>query len=414
LQKIILFNSSSSSLELQVIDIALVEQDHILFECRLTFQVTPQLYQQIDTESLFNLKPELRGALNAASFQGETSIEIEATLQPQLLPQLADQTTDLETAIAYFVNCSQKQKLNTDPTDESLISAPEINPLLSTESWFALNVKQNLSSGGISYRTFWSYLNPASLTPEAIANGKFPEAMAQFLKDRNEANLAIAEKAIKEVLEGIANDVKNWDETEFVKQTESVISNFFSEVTEALESLVEPNQTISKSKPNSQGKIYQAMLNFFSQEDWEFTKLKGELTLRLACQGKNGRWNCFAVANETQQRFIFYSICPLEIPSSNRNAIAEFITRANYGLEIGNFELGFTSGEVRFKTSLDVTGDRLSHNLIERLVYTNVAIMDEYLLGIKAVIEAEVSPEKAILAIEQPDSNTPANEETQK
>ncbi len=286
-----------------------------------------------------------------------------------------------------------------------------MNPLLSTESWFALKVKQPQEAGEISYRTFWSYLNPASLTPEAIANGKFPEAMEQFLKDRNEANLAMAEKAITEVLEGIANDLKNWDETEFVKQTESVISNFFSEVTDALESLVEPDRTISKAKANSKGKIYQAMLNFFSEEDWEFTKLQGELTLRLACQGKNGRWNCFALANETQQRFLFYSICPLDIPASNRSAIAEFITRANYGMEIGNFELGFVSGELRFKTSMDVTGDRLSPALIKSLVYINVTIMDEYLPGIQAVIEAGVSPEKAILAIEHPEPNAPPDRE---
>jgi hypothetical protein len=408
-KELTLYSSSQPLLTLDEIALNLTTQNNNLIECRLTFQLNSQLYQQIDRESLFNLKPELRGALNAASFQDETEIEIEAILQPQLLPHLAAHATDSKTAIDYLIACSQnsclpqkpKRKSKTDVTDKSLASLPEIDPLLLTESWFALNIKQTQETGEISYRTFWSYLNPASLTSESISNGQFPDAMAQFLKDRNDANLAIAEKAITEVLEGIANDLKNWDETKFVKETESVISNFFSEVTDALESLVEPEREIGKAKANSKGKIYQAILNFFSEEDWEFTKLQGELTLRLACQGKNGRWNCFALANETQQRFLFYSVCPLEIPLIHRIAISEFLTYANYGISIGNFELDLAAGEIRYKTSIDVEGDRLSFALIKNLVYTNVMMMDKYLPGIMSVIHDDVAPKQAIDLIEE-------------
>jgi hypothetical protein len=413
-RELVFINPSGSSLQLQVVNLELIEQDNTLSECRLTFQITSDLYQQIDTASLFNLKPELRGALNAASFQSETEIEIEASLQPQLLPQLAKHATDPETAISYLITCSQKnsppqgkseETPEAEAVNQSSVPKPSLNPLLLTESWFALKVKQNLESDEIGYRTFWSYLNPASLAPDTIANGQFPEAMEQFLKDRNEANLAKAEQTITEVLEEIAKGLKNWDETEFLKQTETVISDFFSEVTNAFENWVEPNQPIGKTKANSKGKIYQAMLNFFSEEDWEFTKLQGKLILRLAFQGKNGQWNCFALANEDQQRFLFYSICPLEIPSMNRLAISEFLTRANYGMEIGNFEFDVDSGEIRFKTSLDVTEDRITPALIKQLVYTNVLTIDQYLLGIQAVLDG-TPPTDAIRLIEQPDRTT--------
>lgn len=70
-------------------------------------------------------------------------------------------------------------------------------------------------------------------------------------------------------------------------------------------------------------------------------------------------------------------------------------------MTIGNFELDFNDGEIRYKTSIDVEGDALTHALTKRLVYTNVMMMDEYLPGIQAVIEAGVSPEEAIQAIEQ-------------
>ncbi len=49
-------------------------------------------------------------------------------------------------------------------------------------------------------------------------------------------------------------------------------------------------------------------------------------------------------------------------------AVAEFITRANFGIVIGNFEIDFSDGEIRYKTSIDVEGDRPSFALIKRLV----------------------------------------------
>ena len=130
-------------------------------------------------------------------------------------------------------------------------------------------------------------------------------------------------------------------------------------------------------------------------------RIKGDSALRLSYQGKNGQWNCYAQVREEQQQFIFYSICPLQIPEAKRIAIAEFITRANYGLLIGNFELDFSDGEVRYKTSIDVEGNRLNFDSIQNLVYTNVSIMDEYLPGIIAVVENNVSPEDAVISIEE-------------
>jgi hypothetical protein len=93
---------------------------------------------------------------------------------------------------------------------------------------------------------------------------------------------------------------------------------------------------------------------------------------------------------------VFYSVCPLAAPESKRTAIAEFIARANYGMLIGNFELDFTDGEIRYKTSIDVQGDFLSFELIKQLVYANVTMMDEYLPGIMSVIDSDVSPVDAI------------------
>ncbi|MBP0027348.1 MAG: YbjN domain-containing protein [Roseofilum sp. Guam] len=125
---------------------------------------------------------------------------------------------------------------------------------------------------------------------------------------------------------------------------------------------------------------------FFHEDDWEFIQLKPEL-LQLAFQGDNGRWRCYARIHEADKQFIFYSICPLAVEEEYRGLMAEFLTKANYGMILGNFELDFTDGEIRYKTSIDVENDRLSLALVRSLVYANVTIVDRYLPGIVAVLE---------------------------
>jgi hypothetical protein len=69
-------------------------------------------------------------------------------------------------------------------------------------------------------------------------------------------------------------------------------------------------------------------------------------------------------------------------------------------MTLSNFGLDYTDGEIRYKTSIDVEGDRLTPALIKRLVFTNVAMMDQYLPGIRAILEHNATPEEAIRLVE--------------
>jgi hypothetical protein len=162
------------------------------------------------------------------------------------------------------------------------------------------------------------------------------------------------------------------------------------------------NQEIAASfKPTpTNGQIFEEMVNFFKEDDWPFVQIEGKPILQMLFQGENGKWTCYARARVEQEQFIFYSVCPVNAPENKRLAVAEFLTRANSGMIIGNFELDFADGEIRYKTSIDVEGNSLSSALIKRLVYANVTMMDEYLPGIMSVIYADVSPVQAIAQIE--------------
>ena len=131
------------------------------------------------------------------------------------------------------------------------------------------------------------------------------------------------------------------------------------------------------------------------------SKIQNPQILQLAFQGDSGRWTCLAQADDEAQQVVFYSLCPVSVADEHYGAIAELILRVNDRLIIGNFELDIDQGDIRYKTSLDTEGDRLTPALMRRLVYANVHTMDTYLPGIIAVLAGDCSPVAAIAAVEQ-------------
>jgi len=146
--------------------------------------------------------------------------------------------------------------------------------------------------------------------------------------------------------------------------------------------------------------IFDTMIQFLKEDDWRYEQLEGRPIVGLRYKGDNGAWGCYAQARDERQQFLFYSVVDVNTPPAKQAAMAEFLTRANYGLLIGNFEMDYSDGQVRYKTSIDVQGDRLTTALVKRLVYINVMMMDRYLPGIMSVIYADVVPAEAIAKIE--------------
>ena len=146
--------------------------------------------------------------------------------------------------------------------------------------------------------------------------------------------------------------------------------------------------------------LFDTVLAFFDDDGWPCTPMEGETILSVNFQGQNGRWMCYAQTREEQEQFVFYSVCPVNTPEASRPALAEFLTRANYGLIMGNFELDYRDGEARYKTSVDVEGSQLTSALVRQCVYSNVLMMDHYLPGILEVVFSGKTPEEALRGIE--------------
>jgi len=242
------------------------------------------------------------------------------------------------------------------PDDLQAMLTPE---LLQSELWLALSVYQEVEGERVGYDTFWQRANLTQLT-QAVQMGA-------------------------QALETLFNTVQEGLETEFSQMEEGGFAGFMRQLEEWTE---EEEETSLEA----------VVRDFFEQDDWEFIQVDSGL-LQLAFQGENGRWRCYARIHEAEKQFLFYSVFPVEVPEGDRRLMAEFLTQANYGMILGNFELDFGDGELRYKTSIDVEGDRLTVALVRSLVYANVTIMDRYLPAIVAVLEGN-SISEAIARVE--------------
>ena len=155
------------------------------------------------------------------------------------------------------------------------------------------------------------------------------------------------------------------------------------------------------SEENANGLLGLATLGQFLEEDgWYPQQLEDRNIYRMGFAGNNGDTTCYAQVLVDLEIFLFYVQWPVKVPEDARLAAAEYLTRANYGLRIGNFEMDFSDGEVRYKSSLDFEGATLTPDLIKHAIYPAVQTMDRYLPGLMAVMYGGKPAAEAIDEIE--------------
>lgn len=135
---------------------------------------------------------------------------------------------------------------------------------------------------------------------------------------------------------------------------------------------------------------------YFISCAWRHSRVDGRRDLiELVFDNPRAKWKSYAKINGDDRAFLFYSVCAVDVPEERRPAVAELITRINFGLVSGNFEMDWADGEVRFKTGLELTGITPTTELVVALVQPNLSAVQRYLPGLQMVIANEADPETA-------------------
>lgn len=144
--------------------------------------------------------------------------------------------------------------------------------------------------------------------------------------------------------------------------------------------------------------------NALQEKDLNYTVLHSrphQKILRLGFSMENGRCDTIIDIRPGSNTVLIYCISPVPVPLNHRQRIAEFITRANFNLILGNFEMDMNNGDVRYKNAFIYDDfQELSDESFLRYLFISLRILDHYLPGIMAVIYGGVTPMQAISAIE--------------
>lgn len=115
---------------------------------------------------------------------------------------------------------------------------------------------------------------------------------------------------------------------------------------------------------------------------------------------KDGRWGLIIETDEQHRQIFFYCQLDMYAPEDRRQAVMEFMTRANHGMRQGHFELDLADGEMCFKIGIQFSELAPSDKQISSLVDCAIGVTSQYFPGLMAVIYADRNPKEAIESAE--------------
>ena len=111
---------------------------------------------------------------------------------------------------------------------------------------------------------------------------------------------------------------------------------------------------------------------FLKEDEWrfDFDSERGRFifNLGLSCKLKSVRY----IVDVREKDYLIYVFSPLgpdKGDAATMKRTAEFLTRANYGLVFGNFEMDMHDGEIRYKTFVPCGGEAPCADVIRRSIY---------------------------------------------
>ena len=132
---------------------------------------------------------------------------------------------------------------------------------------------------------------------------------------------------------------------------------------------------------------------------WQYHRSTGHPTLFCGFNGDNIQWDFNLTVRETSPGLFqlgVNSFIPNKAVPSRRAAITELLTRINFELALGCFEMHLADGEIRFRTSVILPAGDITPGIVEHLLRSNICIVDERYPQIMNVLYAGMTPEEAL------------------
>ena len=147
--------------------------------------------------------------------------------------------------------------------------------------------------------------------------------------------------------------------------------------------------------------LFNRVKDWLEKREYDFTiyEDKGIFKLEYSIDSSIRKFTLILIIRE--KGISSRSIIPIGALEIRRPAIAECITRLNYSLIDGSFEMDFSDGEVAFKMHIQVPNELPTDDDLYRMVAIHSLMWSKYSDVFLKVAFADVEPQDAIAQIEK-------------
>ena len=146
-----------------------------------------------------------------------------------------------------------------------------------------------------------------------------------------------------------------------------------------------------------------ALISYLNSQGWRYTVRNDDGDCYVASMGFNidNRLKSIDIHTIAEPSCIqSIGVAPINASRTEYDMVVEYITRANYGLMIGNFEFDYEDGEVRFQSCLPSWDGQPNQENIESIVDMPYHMFKNYGDGLVKAIMGFGNPEEDIAAAE--------------
>ena len=144
----------------------------------------------------------------------------------------------------------------------------------------------------------------------------------------------------------------------------------------------------------------QLMAEVLRARDWHFEINESTQMIDTGFAGRNGQWR-IVTGGVNEFAVIILSGFPVGCPEPRRRACSELLTRINYNLVVGCFEMKFDDGRIHYRSTVTYEKELPRPEVLDHLLSLNLITMDLCLPAIMSVIYAGINPAKAIDILEK-------------
>lgn len=141
---------------------------------------------------------------------------------------------------------------------------------------------------------------------------------------------------------------------------------------------------------------------------YHYFSIGDDLAVGLIHCGETGIYFPIILGDDETEALAVHCHYETLVPTENRNAIAEFITRVNYTMRLGYFNLNLDSGMVTFRYTVKLKNSELVQSMVIRALALAIGMLDKYRAGFASILYKNTTPEAAY----QKSNNSRLNDET--